>query len=240
LSATSNVLTRKLEIFGPLPEEDRAFLDKIVRHSREVDARTSIIREGEPPTDVHLVLRGIACRSKTLADGQRQIFAYMVPGDFCDLNVFILKRMDHDIETLSPCTMVEIPREVILEMSRRPMLVRALWWATLVDEATLREWIVNIGQRNAKHRIAHLICEIHLRMKSVGLTNDGRFELPITQSELGETMGLSAVHVNRTIQILRSRNLIVLKGSSLEILDVAELQRFADFNSNYLHLETGK
>jgi CRP-like cAMP-binding protein len=235
-----NPLTRKLELFGDLPHEDRQLLDVVVKNRRSVPAKAIIIREGDAPRDVHLVFSGFACRSKLLADGKRQIFAYLVPGDFCDLHVFILKAMDHTIETLSSCELVEIPRDRVLELTGRPAIARALWWANLVDEATLREWLVNLGQRDAVHRIAHLFCELHLRLDSIGRVDHDVFSLPITQTELGETMGLSAVHVNRALQFLRREGLIGLQSHVLDIPDINRLREFSDFNPNYLHLEGGK
>ena len=235
-----NVLTSKLELFGRLPEHDKRLLDEVTEKSRSVPAATSIIREGDAPSDVHLVMEGLACRSKLLKRGARHIFAYLVPGDLCDANIFILKAMDHTIETLAPSRIVDVPRARILEMMDRPAIARALWWATLVDEATLREWLVNLGQRDALHRIAHLFCELHLRMQSVGLTKGGSYQLPITQSVLGETMGLSPVHVNRALQSLRSTNLITFKAGELVINDIPRLQAMCEFNPNYLHLDGGK
>ena len=236
----SNPLTRKLELFGPLSDEDKCLLDDTVSQTHRIGSHQDIIQEGDSPDKVHLVLSGFACRNKMLENGNRQIFAYLVPGDFCDLNVFILKAMDHSLATLSPCTLVHIPRERILELSSRPNIGRALWWATLVDEATLREWLVNLGQRDAATRIAHLFCELHLRLKSIGLADGGRFELPLTQAELGDTEGLSAVHVNRTLQDLRSRDLITFGNRQLVIPDLETPREFCGFNPNYLHLEGGK
>ena len=235
-----NLLTRKLELFGPLPDDDKRLLDEVVDRTRLVDRREDIIREGDAPSSVHLVLEGFACRYKMLPNGRRQIFAYLVPGDFCDLNIFILKAMDHNIGTLSPCQVVDIPRARILQLAERPALARAFWWVTLVDEATLREWLVNLGQRNAKQRIAHLFCEIHLRLQSIGLANGGTFDLPITQDELGDTTGLSSVHVNRSLQDLRAANLIQLQGGKLVIPDIGRLRKWSGFNPNYLHLDGGK
>ena len=151
-----------------------------------------IIREGDAPSDVHLVLEGFACRYKILPNGERQIFAYLVPGDFCDLNVFILKTMDHTIGTLAGCRLVNIPRSRILELCERPAITRAFWWVTLVDESTLREWLVSMGQRDADQRIAHLFCELQLRLHSVGLCEGSSIKLPITQAELADTMGIVA------------------------------------------------
>ena len=185
-----NLLTRKLEAFAPLPEADKRLLDDVIQEPQEVGPREDLIREGEAPTDVNLILEGFACRYKVLADGTRQIMAYLVPGDFCDLHVFILKEMDHSIATLSRCTVVKIPRQRILELTERPAIARAFWWAALVDEATLREWLVNIGARPAEQRVAHLLCELLVRLRVVGLADGGQYELPLTQKELGDTTGL--------------------------------------------------
>ena len=196
-----------------------------------------MIREGDAPSDVHLVLEGFACRYKVLPNGQRSIFAYLVPGDFGDLHIFILKAIDHGIATLSPCTIVDIPRERVLEMLERPAIARALWWATLVDEATLREWLVNVGRRDAEAGLAHLFCELLLRLKSVGLAIGGEVTLPLTQEELGDTLGLSTVHVNRSLQALRAKGIIFFKDRRLVIPDVDRLRAMCHFNPNYLHLD---
>lgn len=235
-----NLLTRKLELFGSLPREDKQLLDDVIQRSKPIASHEDIIREGDVPKDVHLILEGFACRYKVLATGDRQILAYLVPGDFCDLNVFILNAMDHNIGSLSACRVVDIPRERILELLQRPQIARALMWCTLVDEATLREWLVNIGQRDAERRIAHLFCEVHLRLKSVGLADGGEFALPITQIEIGDTMGISAVHVNRSLQSLRAKGLIALRKKRLVIKDVDQLRQMSGFNPNYLHLQGGK
>jgi CRP-like cAMP-binding protein len=232
----ANLLTRKLEAFAPLPEADKHLLDEVIREPQEVGPREDLIREGEAPTDVHLIIEGFACRYKLLADGTRQIMAYLVPGDFCDLHVFILKAMDHSIATLSCCTVVKIPRQRILELTERPAIARALWWAALVDEATLREWLVNIGARPAEQRVAHLLCELLLRLRAVGLANGGQYELPVTQQELGDTTGLTNVHVNRVLQSLRRDGLITFKNKNLVILDTERLETFSGFTPNYLHL----
>jgi CRP-like cAMP-binding protein len=164
-----NLLTRKLEGFGPLPEADKRLLDKVIRDVREFGDHQDLVREGDAPSHVNLILQGFACRYKLLPNGSRHIMAYLVPGDFCDLHVFILKAMDHAIGTLSRCKVVKIPRTRILDMTERPAIARALWWAALVDEATLREWLVNIGSRPADERVAHLLCEMLLRLRAVGL-----------------------------------------------------------------------
>ena len=235
-----NVLTRKLQLFGELPSDDRKLLDEIIKLSFKVPADQELIREGDKPENVHVILSGLACRSQLLRNGRRQITAFLLPGDFCDLHIFILKTMDHDISTLAPSTVVRVPRARVLELTQRPGIARALWWTTLVDEATLRAALVNLGQRSAEERIAHLLCELHLRMLSVGLAEDGKFSLPLTQAELADSTGISIVHANRCIQSLRSKKLIVFSGKTLSIVDIDGLRNLAEFDSRYLHLDGGK
>lgn len=231
-----NPLTKKLQSGCHLTAEDVARLDSLIADRRVVAARTDLIREGQRPSDVHLVLSGFAYRQKTLHDGRRQIMAILVPGDFCDLHVAILGIMDHAISTVSECVIVTIPQETVLDLvSKFNHLTRALWWATLVDEAILREWLVNLGQRSADRQLAHLFCELHLRLKVVGLADDDTFALPMTQAELADTLGLTTVHINRMMQQLRSSGLIATQGSRLVIPDPEQLQAFCAFDPTYLH-----
>jgi CRP-like cAMP-binding protein len=231
-----NPLVRKLRAFARLSDDDLRILDEVALHGREVGARIDLIREGDKPSDVLLVMEGFACRYKVSPEGKRHIMAYLVPGDFCDLHVFILNEMDHNIGTLSSCRVVDIPRHRVLELVDRPAIARAFWVAAMVDEATLREWLVNIGSRPAEERIGHLLCELLLRLRAVGLANSDHYELPLTQNDLAETMGLSAVHMNRVLQDLRRQGLIELKHKQLVILDFERLKEFSSFNANYLHL----
>ncbi|MGC1305524.1 MAG: Crp/Fnr family transcriptional regulator [Caulobacteraceae bacterium] len=233
----SNPFINKLEHGAELTREDRAKLGEIASRTRNVDARVDLIHEGETPGDVRLILEGLACRYKVLPDGARQIMAYLIPGDFCDLHVAILGEMDHSIATLSPCKVVEISRETIDELLEHyPRIARALWWCTLVDEGTLREWLVSMGRRPADRQMAHLFCELLARLQAVGHAGEDSFELPLTQEELGDTLGLSAVHVNRVLQSLRAERLISFQHKTLKILNVPRLKEFAGFNPSYLHL----
>ena len=233
----SNPLISKLECGADLTDEDRSTLERVIRHPRKVKARENLIREGQVPTNVHLVLDGFACRYKILPDGRRQIMAFLIPGDFCDLHVAVLDTMDHGIATLTPCTMVGIPRETIEELTtRHPRISRALWWCTLVDEAILREWLVNMGQRPAERQMAHILCELLVRLQTVGRATADSFHFPLTQEEFGDVLGLSIVHTNRSIQHLRRKGLIILKDGMISMPDVERLKEFADFNPNYLHL----
>jgi CRP-like cAMP-binding protein len=145
--------------------------------------------------------------------------------------------MDHAIATLSPCKVAKIPMRTVVDLTdNHPALTKAFWWCSLVDEATLREWLVNVGQRSAEQRIAHLFCELHVRLAAVGLTSGGSFELPITQSELADTVGMSSVHVSRSLKMLRDAGLVTFRSSAVQIADVDALKRHASFTPNYLHL----
>lgn len=233
-----NPLVRKLQHGGQLSSSDRQALQIACLDVRQVDGHIDIIAEGEKPSHVHVVLDGFACRYKLLPDGARQIMAWLVPGDFCDLHVAILGEMDHAIATLSPSSIAYIPRakiEVLLTTSGE--LSRALCWATLVDEGVLREWLANMGRRPADKQVAHLFCELLLRLRAVDMAEDDTMDLPLTQVELADTVGLSSVHVNRVIQQLRDRGLISWRGKVLKVEDVAGLRAFADFDPNYLHLD---
>lgn len=236
-----DALIRKLESYEALSKQDHKALANLVPKIRQVGPRVDLISEGDPPEHVHLILEGFACRYKILPSGQRQIMAFLVPGDFCDLNVFILDEMDHCIGTISACQVADIPRQafdVITE--RHPHITRALWWCALVDEAVLREWLVNIGGRQANQRIAHLLCELLMRLQAVGYASDNTYPFPFKQSDIADCMGLSEVHVNRTLRELRSLGLITLKKRSLTIHDVEALKAFSDFTPNYLHLKNGR
>ena len=231
------LLSLKLERFAKLTAADKAQLDALVRPVESAVASVDLIREGDKPDAVFLIVEGFACRYKITSTGDRHIMAYLIPGDLCDLHVFMLREMDHCIGTLSPCKFVRIPHVEILTLLDNPRLARALMCAALVDAAVLREWLVNIGRRTAEERIAHLFCELLLRMRAVGLAKADSYELPITQNEIAETMGLSDVHVNRVLQSLRRRQLITLGSKTIVILDIGKLNDFCGFNPNYLHLD---
>ncbi|HEX8626281.1 MAG TPA: Crp/Fnr family transcriptional regulator [Allosphingosinicella sp.] len=229
-------LISKLETVARLTIEDRAALATLCDEPRGMGARRNVIREGERPDHVHLMVEGWAARYKLLADGTRQITAFLIPGDFCDLHVTILGEMDHSITTLTRAKVAYIPRSRMDALTERPGLIKAFWWTTLVDEAVLRAWIVNVGRRDAFEAIGHLMCELYVRMKNIGLTDGHCFELPLTQEELADALGLTPVHVNRVLQRMRSEELISFKSGLLTILDYRQLESASGFNSNYLHI----
>ena len=232
----SDALIAKLELAGKLGEEDRELLRAVCSRVRRIEAGSDIVSEGAKADHVHLVLSGWAARYKLVGDGSRQITAFLIPGDFCDAHVAILRRMDHSIVAVTQASVAYISHEDFDQLPvRRPELARALWWATLVDESVLRAWIVNLGRRDAYAGIAHLICELHARLQNVGLVEDDGFELPLTQEVLADALGLTPVHTNRIIQRLRAEKLVTLKSGRLAILDAGGLRRAADFDPDYLH-----
>jgi CRP-like cAMP-binding protein len=231
-------LTQKLEAFVRLSQDDRAALERLGRNQREIAARRDLIREGDSPRFVHLVLDGWACRYKTLPDGRRQIISFFLPGDYCDLNVYVLKEMDHSVGAITKLRIADIPREDMDALTgSHPRITQALWWHELVAAAVQREWTLNLGQRSAYERLSHLLVELFLRLQTVGLTRGDSCDFPLTQNDMADATGLTAVHVNRTLQELRRAQLIVLQGRTLTIPDMAALQSAALFNSNYLHLD---
>jgi CRP-like cAMP-binding protein len=234
----NNPLLRKLANFTQLSDEESAVVNESTLDARVFAAGEDVISQGDRTGGVKLLLEGFACRYKVLEDGRRQIVAFFVPGDLCDLRVFILKRMDHSIGAVIESKVATISPENVLKMTHSyPTLTRALWWSTLVEEAIAREWIVNVGQRNALERIAHLFCELLYRFRAVGLNEGNSCTLPLTQVELAETLGLSPVHVNRTLQELRRQKLITLEGGTLTIQDLPALKEVSFFNPDYLHLD---
>jgi CRP-like cAMP-binding protein len=231
-------LIRRLKIVANLDPDDERRLTDVCSDVRTVSAKEDILSDHERPEHLHLILHGWAARYKVLPGGDRQIVGILIPGDFCDLHVTILGQMDHGIVALTACRVAYIDSRaldaVVLE---RPRIARALWWSTLVDEGVLRSWIVNNGRRDAYTRIAHLLCEMHARMEMIGLVEQDRLDLPLTQEDLADATSLTAVHTNRTLQRLRADGMIELRGKVLTIKDLQGLQRAAGFDPTYLHLK---
>ena len=237
-SNAGSPVASKLEAYTKLSSDDKSALDRVSRNFRYVDARRDLIAEGDKPRYVHLVLDGWAARYKTLPDGKRQIVSIFVPGDFCDLNIYILKSMDHSIGAITRLKVAMItPEEMNALTAERPRVTQALWWHELVTTAIQREWTLNLGQRSAYERLGHLLVELYLRLRTVGRAHNGRCDFPLTQNDLADATGLTAVHVNRTLQELRRDGLIELERRQLHILDLERLIDLSMFNANYLHLE---
>lgn len=235
--APRDVLLRKLERFENLGAGDRTRLAQLAESAVVVPARTDLFREGDTPGGPFVILEGMACRFKLRSCGARQITAYMIPGDFCDLDLLLRPRMDHALATLSACRVVRLTPEAIDGLTAAfGSIARAMRRATLVDDATVREWLVNIGSRSAIQRIAHLFCELLTRFRAVGLAHGDSYELPVSQLDLADTTGLSTVHVNRTLQELKRQGLIELRSRSLMIRDLPGLQSLGEFDPRYLSL----
>lgn len=230
---------RKLEYGAHLTDDDRRTLEDACRITCNVRGRTQLIGEGDAPSNVHLIQEGFACRYKLLPSGKRQIMAIFIPGDICDLHVQILGEMDHCIGTLTDAVVVELPPDIVEDLTTNPRINRALWWATLVDEGTLREWLVSMGQRPAEQQMAHIFCELLTRLQAIGLGVGNSFEMPFTQEELADTLGVTSVHANRVLMQLRHRDLILTEGRRLVVPDFRRLKDFCDFEPNYLHLKDG-
>lgn len=230
-----NMVARKLANGAALESTDIERLRDLIRDWHAVPARTDIISQGDDPEFVRAILDGVACRYKILPDGRRSIMALLIPGDFCDMHVAILGRMDHSIGTLTPCRVVDIARSEIEDLLHNyPRIARAMWWATLVDEAVLREWLVNMGKRRSDRQMAHLFCELYLRYAAIGWPEE--FALPMTQEQLSDLLGITAVHAQRVVAVLREDGLIAIRDRQITIPDIRRLMEFADFNPDYLHL----
>jgi len=232
-----NALTRRLEEYTALTDTDRRELARLSEQSMHiVQPRRDLLREGGAPRSLYLIVEGWGCHYRTLENGRRQIVDFAIPGDLCDLNLFILDRMDHSVGAITRMKVAEISREVFRRVvTTSPNITTALWWQELVSKSIHREWIVNIGQRNALERIAHLLCEMFLRLESVGLTYGFSCDFPPTQNDIADATGLTSVHVNRSIQELRRRGLISLERQMLTIPNMLALQQVGLFNPEYLH-----
>ena len=227
-------LRRRIEISS---EEERV-IREAVAETRHVRADDLIIRAGGPLNSSLLLLDGWLARSKDLADGDRQITQLHVAGDFADLHGFTLKRLDHDVRAITDCRIAAVPHTQLLEISDAyPRLARIFWLLTTMDGAIQRELALSLGQRSAISRMAHLFCELHLRLDAVDRASPEGYEFPLTQRELSECLGLTVVHANRTLQELRRRGLVELENRRLTIRDRSGLEGVAEFDPSYLYLD---
>lgn len=231
-----NRFINKLANLVELSADDRHVLEAATARPRKFAARQDLIREGDEPGPVFVVLDGWACRYKILPNGLRQIMAFLMPGDACDLHVSMLSEMDHGIQAICPATVAMVPRARMQAMMLdHPAIARAMYIAQLVDEGIMRAWIVSMGRRSSIERVAHLMCELYLRARSIGLTHDTEFALPLSQIVLADALGMTPVHINRVLKELRLAGAMALRRGSLTILDPVKLVQIAGFDENYLH-----
>lgn len=219
------------------PDEEQVLRDS-VSEVREVGPGKTIVRAGVLLNECTLLCEGLICRYRDLADGQRQILELHVAGDFLDLHSFLLKRLEHNVGTLTKVRVAMVPHDAMRVISEKyPHLTRMLWFSTLLDAAIHRESILSVGRRTALARIAHLLCELNVRLELVGLARGGRFKLPLTQADIADVSGLTSVHVNRMLKKLRDDKLATFRGGEVVIHDWEGLQRVAEFDPAYLYLE---
>jgi len=219
------------------PEEERV-IRNLVGEVVEVPQDRTFVPHGTELRHSVLLLSGWMARAKDLPDGRRQVAELHVAGDFVDLHGFTLKRLDHDVITITRCKVALVPHERLTRLTEQyPHLARLYWFSTNVDAAIHREMAVSLGQRSAIARMSHLFCELYERLAAVGRTDGAGYEFPLTQRELSECLGLTVVHANRTLQELRRRNLVELENRQLTIRDRRGLEGVAEFDPTYLYLE---
>jgi CRP-like cAMP-binding protein len=234
----NTLMIRKLDSIFRLSAEEKQALHALPVQVQVLKADQDIVRVGDSPSQCCLLIEGYTCVYKLTAEGKRQIVAFHVPGDLPDLQSLHLKVLDNSLATVTPCTVGFIQHEDLRRVCERyPRITAALWRETLVDASIFREWVLNVGRRDAFSRMAHVLCEFQVRLKAVGLAEDNTFDLPFTQIELADAIGASSVHVNRVLQELRAKGLIRTVGTQVNIPDWEKLKGAAGFDPLYLHLE---
>ena len=233
-------LIRKLETVAALSDLEKEAIATLPLRLKAFEANSDLTSEGETPSECCLVLEGLVCRYKLLGAGQRQIMSLHLPGDIPDLQSLHLVVMDHTLGALTAGRAAYMPHAAVRDLTDRfPNITAAFWRETLIDASVTREWLAGVGRRSARQRIAHLICEVFVRSRALHLSEAHHFELPVTQAELGDALGLSTVHVNRILQDLRREELITWRGKSIVVRDWDRLQLSGDFEPAYLHLLNG-
>ncbi|TXN06875.1 Crp/Fnr family transcriptional regulator [Methylobacterium sp. WL103] len=230
-------MIRKLEVTAQLSDRNRAAIEALPFTIRTFPDRTSIFDEGNAPKQCCLILDGWAYRCRTLANGQRQIFGFYVPGDMPDIESLHLHVMDQGLVAIPKATVAfVVHKDMRALIQRNTNVAMALWRETLIDATRCRERVISLGRRQAVGRMAHLFCEMYVRLRTVGLTDDRRYRLPLTQTELADALGISAVHSNRSMQELKKMGLVTLRHRKLIIQDWSGLTTVAEFDQAYLHL----
>lgn len=228
---------RKLESIAELAADERQAILELPVSLKRFDASQDIVSEGERTRQCCLVVEGLVCRYKLVASGERQIMSLHIPGDIPDLHSLHIETMDHSLGTLTPALVGFIPHDAVRRMTRASYKVaEAFWREALIDAAIFREWMVGIGRRSAPSRLAHFLCEFVTKMQAVGLSDGVVCELPMTQTEIGDALGLSTVHTNKKLRELRAARLIELRGRRLRVLDWDGLCALGEFDPVYLHL----
>lgn len=234
-----NPVLAKLNLHSPLTSASEEAIEALVlRTARRIQPRRDLFRAGDRPRSGFLMIEGWALRYKSLADGRRQVTALLLPGDVFDLHTYLAEEVDDTVSAVTALTVAVLSKSDFEQLTETyPSLTKAFLWEQLVETAVDREWLQNIGRRDGPERVAHLLCEIMVRLRMVGLAEANHCHFPLTQSHLAEMTGLTPIHVNRVIKALRSEGLISLSGQTLAVPDLPELMRRAFFDPGYLHLE---
>jgi CRP-like cAMP-binding protein len=231
-------LTRRLRLRDGLSDHEADVLRDAVERVEHAPAGKTLVTTGQPLTHSTLLVDGLVARFKDLHDGPRQITEIHVAGDFVDLHGFLLKRLEHNIGALTPVRLAYIPHRALIRITERePHLTRLLWLSTQMDAAIQRERILSIGRRSALSRIAHLLCELYVRLEVVGQVDGRSYTLPLTQLDLADATGLTSVHVNRMLRELRDAQIVTFRSNVVEIHDLARLEQAAEFDRAYLFLD---
>jgi CRP-like cAMP-binding protein len=232
----ANQFITKLGKLHPLTEPAVAALIDATADAQTFGARHDLIREGDKPGPLLVILEGWACRYKILPNGTRQMLAFLLPGDCCDLHINLLAEMDHSIQTVTPCLVAKIDRHTIdNEFDKHPSIMKAMYLAQLIDEGTLRAWITSIGRRSSLERVAHLMCELYLRSRTIGLGVNEHVMLPLSQIVIADALAMTTVHINRVVKQLRLTGAITITRGKLVIINPEILAQIAGFDANYLH-----
>jgi CRP-like cAMP-binding protein len=228
----------RLDRCGPLSDAGRAALLALPTQTKSWSIYQDIVRDGDRPKRSCMVETGLVSRNKVLRDGSRQIVSFHIPGDMVDLQSALVVVADHSIHTHMATTIVSVAHEDILDVAEKyPEIGRAFWFDTLLDAAVFREWTVNVGRRNSRSRTAHLLLELAARYETIGLLQDDTFPLPISQADLSDALGMTAVHLNRTLQWMRGERYIRTHRQTMTIEDWDEMRQLAGFSRDYLHPE---
>jgi CRP-like cAMP-binding protein len=231
-----NWLTKKLERLGELGDEDRAAIAALPCSIEQVPPHRHLVREGSAPAECCVLVDGFAFRDKVAAGGARQIVSFHIRGDILDLQHLLLATADHNVRAMGQATVGWIPKEAVRALAlRRPAVAEALWRDTLIDASIFREWVLNVGRRDAKSRIAHMLSEFLVRCQAAGLGSAERVMLPMTQEQIADAVGLTPVHVNRMLRALEEDGVIERAGREIRVADWALMKRVADFDPAYLH-----
>jgi CRP-like cAMP-binding protein len=229
---------KRLRLSAEIDEEDERAIRSLPIVVKHMAGGELIVALGDRPSACCLVIDGFVLRSKIIGAGHRQILAFHQPGDVPDLQSMFLHVLDHDVGTLGNSVLGFIPHAPLRELiKRRPNVAQALWRDTLTDASIFREWICNVGQRDATSRMAHLVLELYTRLKAIGRTDGLSFGFPATQALFADAIGTSVVHMNRVVQELRSKGLLDFDRGRISILNEAGLKELADFDALYLHLD---